>query len=173
MTSDSDRILPGWILVVALVTFVIYALNFLYFFVDDEGIPFVYAQNLLRGRGLLYTQFEGPVDGYTDFLHVMFDALVLLIVRVLELPKLSVFFVGKAASFLAGTATVAVVFLTMRHLRNVKLAGAVAGLGVLCLAGPFAVWSCSSLETVPFTFFVVLLVFALSVDPESPASVRP
>ena len=34
----------------AVSVFVCYALNFLYFFVDDEGIPLVYAQNLLRGE---------------------------------------------------------------------------------------------------------------------------
>jgi hypothetical protein len=41
-----------WVLFGALAVFLVYALNFFYFFVDDEGIPLVYAQNLIRGRGL-------------------------------------------------------------------------------------------------------------------------
>jgi hypothetical protein len=36
----------------AALVFAAFAANFLYFFVDDEGIPFVYAQNLLAGHGV-------------------------------------------------------------------------------------------------------------------------
>jgi hypothetical protein len=35
--------------------FFLHALNYAYFFVDDEAIPFVCAQNLLNGHGLTYT----------------------------------------------------------------------------------------------------------------------
>ena len=69
-----------WI-IAAVAIFLCYASNFLYFFVDDEGIPLVYAQNLLRGRGLIYTTLEGRVESYTDFLHVLLDALFLGAVR--------------------------------------------------------------------------------------------
>jgi hypothetical protein len=50
---------PRAIAPVASVLFLAHAARYLYFFVDDEAIPFVYARNLLRGRGLVYTAFEG------------------------------------------------------------------------------------------------------------------
>lgn len=141
--------------------FAAYTANFLYFFVDDEGIPLVYAQHLLRGHGLVYNSLEGRVEGYTNFLHVMLDTALLAGVRALRWPKLSVFFLGKGVSLLAGCGTILVTFLTMRRMREVVDPGLAAGLVMLATAGPLAVWSASSLETVPFTFLLTLLMFAL------------
>src|SRR4029453_17981453 len=99
-----------WILAVAFVVFATYTANFLYFFVDDEGISLVYAQQLLRGHGLVDNSLEGRVEGYTNFLHVMLDTALLAGVRALRWPKLSVFFLGKAVSLLAGFGTILVTF---------------------------------------------------------------
>jgi hypothetical protein len=52
------------------IVFVVHALSYAYFFVDDEAIPFVYAQNVLEGHGLVYNQDDGPVEGYSDFVSV-------------------------------------------------------------------------------------------------------
>lgn len=141
--------------------FLLYSLNYLYFFVDDEGIPFVFAQNLLAGRGFVYNSFEGRVEGYSDFLHVLLSTVSLGLVTAAGLPKMSVFFVGKAVSLLAGSATVAVVFTAMRRLGMVRPVGAIAGLAFLALAGPLAVWSCSSLEIAPVALLTTSLATAL------------
>lgn len=154
---------PRWILAIGVITFVLYAANFLYFFVDDEGIPFVYAQSLLEGRGLSYNAIEGRVEGYSDFLHVWLATGVLAVVRLLHLPKLSVFFIGKALSFACGVAVVVLTWAILQRLR-VPAMGTVAGMAVVCLSGPLAVWSCSSLETVPFAMGVMLLAWALIAD---------
>lgn len=156
-----------WI-IAAVAIFLCYASNFLYFFVDDEGIPLVYAQNLLRGRGLIYTTLEGRVESYTDFLHVLLDALFLGAVRLMHWPKLSVFFVGKAAALAAGAGCVVVAFLTMRRMQSMSDQGALSGLAVLVLSGPLAVWSCSSMETAPFALLVALLTYALVAGSQSP-----
>src|SRR5919201_4925113 len=113
---------------VCTLVFLIYALNFLCFFVDDEGIPFVYAQNLLRGHGLIYSRIEGPIEGYTDFLHVLIGALALALVHARHWPKLSVFFVGKALSLAAGAGSIALVFAILRRRASISTPGAVAGL---------------------------------------------
>jgi hypothetical protein len=155
-----------WI-IAAVAAFLGYAFNFLYFFVDDEGIPLVYAQNLLRGRGLIYTTLEGRVESYTDFLHVLLDALSLGAVRLVHAPKLSVFFVGKALALTAGAGCVVVAFLTMRRMKAFTDPGAMSGLAVLALSGPFAVWSCSSMETAPFALLLSLLTYALVAASES------
>ncbi len=157
---DGRRRSP-WLLAAALVVFLVYAANFLYFFVDDEGISFVYAQHLLRGHGLIYNTIEGRVEGYSNFLDVVMDAAILAASQAAGWPKLSVFFVGKAASILAGIGTLVLSDESMRRLRNVEEPGRAVGLVMLATAGPLAVWSCSALETVPFTCLLALLVFAL------------
>src|SRR3954465_2403446 len=81
-----------WLAAAATVVFLVYALSFLYFFVDDEGIPYVYAQNILHGKGLAYNSIEGRVEGYSDFLHVWTCTAILGAVRAAGLPKFTVFF---------------------------------------------------------------------------------
>jgi len=159
--EPSGSVAPFWILVAALVVFAAYTANFLYFFVDDEGISFVYAQHLLRGHGMVYNTIEGPTEGYSNFLHVVLDTALLAGVRALAWPKISVFFLGKGVSLLAGFGTILLTFLTIRRMREVDHPGLAAGLVVLATSGPLAVWSSSSLDTVPFTFLLTLLVFAL------------
>jgi hypothetical protein len=153
---------------VSVLVFTIFAANFLYFFVDDEAIPYVYAQNLIRGRGLVYNMLEGRVEGYSDFLHVLESAGILSLVRALGMPKIDVFFVGKALSFLAGLSVVVLVLAIARRMR-IGLSGQAGGMALLILTGPLAVWSCSSLETVPVALGVTALVWALVVERDTVA----
>src|SRR5258705_1584043 len=122
----SDRAFVAAIVISCLV-FAVYAGSFLYFFVDDEAIPLVYAHNLLRGRGLVYTALEGRVEGYSDFLHVLWSTVLLAAGRPLRLPDVFPLLAGKAVSFSAG---LAILIVTARMLRRggVTLAGLVAGL---------------------------------------------
>lgn len=159
--TEPRRRLPWWPLVAGLAVFAVFAANFLYFFVDDEGIAFVYARHLLAGKGLAYNSIEGHVEGYTNFLDVLMNAAILRTVEVLHRPRATVFFVGKGISLLAGLATIALSFAAMRRLRDISLPGLAAGVALLATAGPLAVWSCSSLEAVPFTALLTLLVYAL------------
>src|SRR3954471_1371806 len=147
-----------WLSVSAAVVFCLYASLFLCFFVDDEAIPLIYARNLLRGRGLVYTVLEGRVEGYSDFLHVLWSAAVLGATRALGWSALAPLLVGKAVSLAAGATLVVYTARTLRRL-DLPLSASVAALGFLCLAGPLAVWSASSLETVLFALTV--LAFAI------------
>ena len=160
--KDQTR-LSAWIAAAAILLFIVHALNYLYFFVDDEAIPYVYAQNLLHGKGLVYNTLEGRVEGYSDFLHVWVATFVLAVVRTLHLPKISVFFIGKAWSLACGISIILLVWAVLRRLR-VEASAAMAGLAFVALAPPLAVWSCSSLETVPFALTVALLAAALIFD---------
>ena len=160
--SDRPR-LPVWVAGSAILLFLVHTLNYLYFFVDDEAIPYVYAQNLLHGKGLIYNTLEGRVEGYSDFLHVWFAAFVLAIVRAFSLPKVSVFFIGKGWSLACGAAIVVLTWAMLRRMR-VDRTAAMTGLAFLALAPPLAVWSCSSLEAVPFALGVTILVAALVFD---------
>jgi hypothetical protein len=153
----------------AMLVFVVHALNYLYFFVDDEAIPYVYAQNVLHGKGLIYNTIEGRVEGYSDFLHVGLATFNLALVRALHLPKITVFFIGKAWSIACAGAILVLVWMVLRRLR-VHAAAAMTGLAFLALAPPLAVWSCSSLETVPFALTVTVLVAALLIDADRSAA---
>ena len=143
----------------ACVVFAAYAGCFLYFFVDDEAIPLVYAHNLLRGRGMVYTALEGRVEGYSDFLHVLWSTVVLGATRGLGFTRLAPLLVGKAVSLAAG---VLILVVTARALARMQMRAAAiaAALGFLCLAGPLAVWSASSLET--SVVALTVLAFALA-----------
>ena len=154
---------PGRIAVAAIVVFFIHALNYLYFFVDDEAIPYVYAQNLLKGKGLSYNAIEGRLEGYSDFLHVLWSTLVLAITRAVGAPRHSVFFVGKAVSLLCAVGILLLVWRVLKRC-HVGRASASTGLGTLALASPFALWSCSSLESMPFALIATGLVVALVLD---------
>jgi hypothetical protein len=159
-----ERPLPAAVCLVAIGLFLAYSLNFLYFFVDDEAIPFVYAQNLLNGAGLSYNPLDGPVEGYSDFLHVLNGALLLSGVKALALDKLTVFFYGKIVSLASAAGLILLTFRAMRDL-GVRRTGAVTGLLALALAGPLAVWACSSLETCFFAWLVMGVAYAL-LDPD-------
>lgn len=150
--------MPLWIGYVFALLFVLHAANYLYFFVDDEAIPYVFAQNLLDGKGLRYNSFEGPVEGYSDFLQVLVATSILEIVRLLQLDKVHVFTINKAWSLACGVGVVWLTFRMLRRLPGVGAPGLVAGMMFVVLAGPLAVWSCSSLETPTFTFLISCLV---------------
>lgn len=152
-----------WLPLASSLLFFLYAINYLYFFVDDEGITFTYAQHLLRGQGLTYSLFEGPTEGYSNFLHVFVDAGILALVNAFGLPKILVFAFGKALSLLCGVALIYMVGRALGTLLPGEWRSQVGGLSLIALAGPLAVWSCSSLETVPFaalfTAFALTIVF--------------
>ncbi len=155
--------LPLWIVAVAVLLFVAHAANYLYFFVDDEAIPYVYAQNVLHGKGLSYNVLEGKLEGYSDFLHVGMAAVILAGSQAVHFPRFSVFFVGKALSLLCGIAILVVVWALLRRSRAQRTT-AITALGLLALAGPLALWSCSSIEVVPFALGTMALVAALGLE---------
>ena len=155
-TSNAPAISRSWYLSLLLfgsAIFLCYSAAFLYFFVDDEAIPLVYAVNVARGRGLIYTALEGRVEGYSDFLHILWSWALFEATSIAHGQRLTVLLVGKGVSLLAGLGIVIVCARTMRRC-EVGRAGMTAGLVFLALAGPLAVWSCSSLETVPFSLML-------------------
>lgn len=155
-TRDRGYVYTGLELAVCVV-FLVHALNYLYFFVDDEGIPFVFAKHLLQGKGLVYNSVEGRVEGYSDFLHVLLAAVYLLVARLSRLGPLAVFFMAKAVSFASGIATVAVVGRALRRDASIEAPARLAGMAFLVLAPPLAIWSCSSLEMASFALLTTLI----------------
>ena len=116
------------LIVATLALYVCHAANYLYFFVDDEGIPFIFAKHLLEGKGLVYNSFEGRVEGYSDLLHILISAGWLSIGHFLGLSRLAPFFFGKAVSFLAGIAVVWLLCRTVVRDPGITRQGRLAGM---------------------------------------------
>lgn len=141
--------------------FVVHALNYAYFFVDDEAIPFVYAQNVLDGHGLVYNPDDGPVEGYSDFLSVWIDAAILRIITVAGGSKLWAIALAKLFAFACGVALVVATFAVLTRRSHAGGMPLVVGMTFLTLAGPLAVWSWSGLETTLFALIIAALIAAL------------
>jgi arabinofuranosyltransferase len=158
--------LPTWLAVAFVGVFLLFSAHFLYFFVDDEAITFVYARNLVRGDGLIYNHIEPRAEGYSNFLHVLVASLIFAAVRGFGWPLETVFFLGKAFSAVCGAGLVLLVAHILRQRPDMTRAAATAALATIALAGPVALWSASSLETVPFALMVLLFACRLWNDPD-------
>jgi arabinofuranosyltransferase len=141
--------------------FVLFAANFVYFFVDDEAIPFIYARNVLEGEGLVYNPDDGPVEAYSDFLSVWIDSAILGVVTLLGGGKLTALAMAKLASFGYAIALVIVAFSILTVRRDASSPPVLAGMTFVTLAGPLALWAWSGLETTLFALLVGLLVATL------------
>ncbi len=124
---------------------------FFYFFalggdaVDDAYISFRYAQNAIRGHGLVFNPGE-KVEGFTNFLWT-----------VLMLPlEGSGVDVGRASVVLGAALSLAILWLVLRFARLANLPRGAGPLAALLLAvdGTFALWSVGGLETALFAFLV-------------------
>lgn len=118
--------------------------------VDDAGISLAYARNLAAGHGFVAQPGQAPVEGFSNLLLVLLEAL--LFVARLPSPVLTAKVLGVVAT-LAAFASLrrTVVALTARE------AVAQALLYALALTPPLVVWTVSGLEN----GLTVLLVSAL------------
>jgi hypothetical protein len=147
---------PPWG-VAAVVLFLLHASCYLYFFVDDEGITLVYANNLLHGHGLAYAPSDGRSEGYSNFLHVFVMAALLAVIDALHVDRWWTFVAGGLFSLACGAILIALVWRVAGRLALPALPRATAAV-LLALSAPLAVWSNSSLETVPFALAFMALV---------------
>jgi len=132
------------------------------FVCDDAFISFRYARHLAEGLGLGYNPgLEPPVEGYTNFLWVLWCA-------VFEALGVDVTVGARLSSVACGAATL--LWVVRAAERSLGLAGPFAALPALLLAAlpPFAVWSTSGLDTLPFTLALFATWERLLGDPARP-----
>jgi hypothetical protein len=113
--------------------------------VDDAYISFRYAQNAIRGYGLVFNPGE-RVEGFTNFLWTT-------LMIPLEGAGIDV---GHASMLLGGLFALALLWLIIRF---AKMVDAPRGAGILAallavMDGSFVLWSISGLETVMFAFLL-------------------
>ncbi len=148
--------------------FLLYLLHALLFggwIVDDAGITFAYARNLALGHGLVSQPGLPPVEGFSNFLWM------LLLTPLVRLGLFDPILTPKLVSLaLVGASFV----LLHRSLSALDPAGKAVSLVALSLAAlntSFVAWTVSGLEN-PLYVFLLCLLFALLVH-ERTAGVSP
>ncbi len=127
-----------------------YLVGRFWFVADDAFISFRFARNLVLGNGLRYNPGEDPpVEGYSNFLWVLVTALV-------QWLGLDVTFWIPLLSSACGSVLLFLVFDLLQRRMGVGLVNAVLATLALGFFPPFAVWSSSGLETMPFALLTFL-----------------
>ena len=117
---------------------------------EDAFIALRFAKNLALGHGLVWNAGAPPVEGYTDFLWVIVCAGAIA----LGLPAVAF---AQGLSVVAGLATLALTYHVGRRLLDWPWPVALVPPGLLAVAGPFATWSSSGMES---TLFALLILAA-------------
>jgi arabinofuranosyltransferase len=133
-----------------------------WFVTDDAFISFRYASNLVLGSGLRFNPGEHlPVEGYSNFLWVMICALF-------ELLRMNITLWALLVSFACGSALLWLVFDLLQ--RRLEISTPIAAMATLTLGcfPPFALWSSSGLETMPFALLAFVTFERLVLRRESP-----
>ena len=136
----------------------------LWFVCDDAFISFRYARNLAHGLGLRFNPGESPpVEGFSNILWT-------LICAAYSMSGLELTLWVPLTSIACGIAVLAVVYRRLLQ-SGVKTLPAVLVTACLALFPPFAAYSTSGLETMPFALLFLLLVDQLILRIEPPNGV--
>jgi len=140
-----------WAVLLPLLLFVVHALLFDGWIIDDAGISFAYARNLAAGHGLVSQPGLPPVEGFSNFLWVMVCA-PLFLLRLFH-PVIT----PKLLSLALTAASFVLLHRSLRFLTGGRLA-AILPLVLLALCTPFVIWSVSGLENPLYVFLLCLLL---------------
>lgn len=137
----------------AVVLFLLHALLFGSWIVDDAGISFAYARSLAGGHGLVAQPGLPPVEGFSNPLWVLLlaPALLLHLFDPILTPKVL------AVALIAGTFLL--LHRSLLDLTGSRLAAALPPI-LLALDTSFVAWSVSGLEN-PLYAFLLALLFCL------------
>jgi arabinofuranosyltransferase len=111
---------------------------------EDAFISFRFARHLASGAGLTWNAGAPPVEGYTNFLWVLLEAACLR-------AGLDLVVVMPLAGVALGAVTLALVFRTLYGRLGCHALTATFAVTLLAVAGPFAAWASSGMETLLFT----------------------
>jgi len=130
-----------------MIVFVLHAV-YLGVIAEDSYISFRFAKNLAFGNGLVWNIGEAPVEGYTNFLWVLISAAVLR-------AGLDVGPFVQGVGVIASLVTLVYSYLFCHRLLGLGPRLSLLPSAYLALAGPFATWATSGMETNLFTMLVV------------------
>lgn len=150
---------------VAVLLFLLHALLFGSWIIDDAGISFAYARSLAGGHGLVAQPGVPPVEGFSNPLWVLLlaPALLLHLFDPILTPKIL------AVALTGGTFLL--LYRSLLDLTGSRLAAALP-LILLALDTSFAAWSVSGLENPLYAFLLALLFWLLARERRAGASPR-
>jgi len=128
------------------------------FVTDDAFISLRYARHLAEGHGIVWNRGEAPVEGYSNFLHVMIAAAAIR----LDLAPISVL---RVVNWLAALGIVVLLHRYAARVTKVEWLPSAAAL-IVAVHVPLAFWAASGLETALYSFLCLLAVH-LSLSPRA------
>ena len=128
------------------------------FVTDDAFISLRYARHLAEGYGIVWNQGQAPVEGYSNFLHVMIGAAAIR----LDLPAIGVL---RAVNWLSALGIVVLIHRYVARETKTKWLPSAAAL-IVAVHVPLAFWAASGLETAVYGCLCLLGVF-LYVSPHT------
>lgn len=128
---------------------------------DDAFISFRYSRHLAEGHGLVFNPGRPPVEGYSNFLWVVYLALF-------ERAGLDLTVAARATSALAGALLIAAVVAVAARRAGLGFAGALATGLFLATSPAMGLWATSGLETMPAALLVFATYALLLADPARP-----
>lgn len=128
-----------WAFVFSLVAYLAHA-YYLRGLVEDAFITFRFARHLAASHGIVWNVGESPVEGYTNFLWLLFAAVGFRLD--VDVPILMQF-----AGVVSSIGTLVLVHAFARHVLDVPGRHAWVPPVFLAFSGPFAAWSTSGLES--------------------------
>ncbi len=137
----------------------------LWFVADDAYISFRYSRNWSRGLGLCFNPGEEPAaEGYSNFLTVAWGAALDFLGYNIErwLPL---------TAFACGSLLLFLVWRCLQRMPGIGALSAFLATAALACATPFAVWSSSGLETIPFALFCFACFERMSLRWAGPAPI--
>ena len=146
----ADRF-DGSIIASLLAILLVFAIHAMYLrgIAEDAFISFRFAQHLADGHGLVWNIGERPVEGYTNFLWVVLCAGALR-------AGLDVVLVSQLLGILASVVTIVGTFVIAHTVIGLPRHLALLPALLLALAGPFAAWATSGMETSLFGMLLLL-----------------
>lgn len=147
---------------VSAAAFTVLAVLFWRYTVDDAFISLRYARHVAAGCGFVFNRVGPPVEGYTNFLWVVLEAILFK-----TLPAADVLPVAKALGIAFGLGTLYTVVMLARRLFGD--AAAFASSVLFALTGNMAFWSVAGLETPLYLLCLVAGIYSLLRAEAGPA----
>ena len=122
---------------------------------EDAFISLRYARNLAAGHGLTWNVGAPPVEGYTNFLWVVFCAGAIKL-------GLNPLFFAQAIGVAAGIGLILLTYQAGRELLGWPEPVALVPALLLACAGPVATWATSGMEMTLFAFLVFASTFLIA-----------
>jgi arabinofuranosyltransferase len=123
------------------------------FVTDDSWISVRYAENLANGHGFVWNPGGPRVEGYSNPLLVMIEALADLV----GIPAMRA---ARGLGVLSGLACLVVV--SVRGQQVIGRTGAAAATVLLACSAPIAVWAVGGLETLPMALLITVATLELA-----------